>query len=92
MGGLVGHLESSLAAKSAPTVTARFGHRLPGFSGVTLPGSGANTVGFPKAFRRMHSDRSNMGGVKLKGGDMNGDGHREVGIGRPRPRNGMSYF
>ena len=87
--GLIGHLESSLAQKSAPSITAKFGGRLPGWSGVTLPGTGANTVGFPKPFRQMLRDQSRMHGGKMKGG---GNGPREVGIGRPRPQNGMSYY
>ena len=89
MGGLVGHLQDTLAQKMAPQTTARFGHRLPGWSGVTLPGTGANTVTFPKPFGKMLRDQAR--GLKMRGGDDNG-GHRGVGIGRPRPKNGMSYF
>ena len=77
MGGLVGHLESTLAQKSAPSVTARFGNRLPGFSGVTLPGSGMNIRKFPKSIRQR--------------GAHEGDKTRNL-IGRPGPRNGGSYF
>lgn len=49
-GGLVGHLEDTVAQKMAPRAMARFGPRV-GMSPVTLPGSGAGIV-VPKAFRR----------------------------------------
>lgn len=77
--GLVGHLEDTLAQKISPSVTARFGHRLPGFSGVTLPGSGQNIRGLPRSLRRGGSDGDNGGGKK-------------IGIGKPRAKNGWSYF
>ena len=47
--GLVGHLENTLAQKAAPQASFRFGHRLGGWSGLTLPGSMQNIRGFRRS-------------------------------------------
>lgn len=54
MGGMVGNLEQQVASRMG---TARFGPRLGGWSGVTLPGSGMNIRPFPKSLDRMKAEK-----------------------------------